>query len=675
MTRDIRVYCASCDICQKTQAKGRVKDIPLDFMPRIDIPFKRVAVDLVGPIHPPSEEKHTHILTVIDVATRFPEAIPLKKTDSATVAEALLAVFSRMGLPEEIQTDNGSTFTSEMMAEFRRLLSIKSVLSSPYHAQSNGVVERLHGTLKPILKKLITSQPRQWHRYLPTALFSIRELPNASTGYSPFQLLFGRQPRGPVDLLANAWTGGTDAGEAKTTFEYVVDLKNMIYDTCKLAHDAVDQARKTQKMYHDKKSTPRKFSVGDKVLLLLPTTANKLQMQWKGPYTVKEVLNNDYRIEMNGSTKVYHANMLKHYFERENNPASTATAQEDLQAPVAQQADSVPPEETELHFEDVPAQVAILMAEDEDTTLSLPTVDTSPDEGDWRSVHIDPELDADQVAELQKVFESFKDILKDTPGASKGSVRHEIRVTTDTPIRRKPYPLPFAAREDFIREVKELQDLGIIEPSTSPYCSPVVLVPKKNSTKKRLCLDLRALNEVTVFDAEPIPDQEEIFTRLAGAKFFTKFDLAKGYYQLFIEEKDRPKTAFQTPLGLRQFRRVPFGLISAPATFARAMREVLGETGINFFDDILAASHSWRQHVSDVNVILHKLRQGGFTVKPDKVCAGFRKLEFLGHVIGEGMIQPTQDKIDNILKIATPATKKQVRSLLGTVGYYKKFIP
>nr|KAG5686499.1 hypothetical protein BaRGS_012573 [Batillaria attramentaria] len=179
MTRDIRVYCASCDICQKTQAKGRVKDIPLDFMPRIDIPFKRVAVDLVGPIHPPSEEKHTHILTVIDVATRFPEAIPLKKTDSATVAEALLAVFSRMGLPEEIQTDNG----------------------------------------------------------------------------------------------------GTDAGEAKTTFEYVVDLKNMIYDTCKLAHNAVDRARKTQKMYHDKKSAPRKFSVGDKVLLLLPTTANKLQMQ------------------------------------------------------------------------------------------------------------------------------------------------------------------------------------------------------------------------------------------------------------------------------------------------------------------------------------------------------------------------------------------------------------
>lgn len=81
MTSDIARYCRSCDVCQKTQAKGKVKDIPIDTMPRIDIPFKRVAIDLVGPISPPSDEKHTHILTIIDIATRYPEAIPLKKTD------------------------------------------------------------------------------------------------------------------------------------------------------------------------------------------------------------------------------------------------------------------------------------------------------------------------------------------------------------------------------------------------------------------------------------------------------------------------------------------------------------------------------------------------------------------------------------------------------------------
>jgi hypothetical protein len=226
-----------------------------------------------------------------------------------------------------------------------------------------------------------------------------------------------------------------------------------------------------------------------------------------------------------------------------------------------------------------------------------------------------------------------------------------------------------------IDEVKELLEQGIIERSTSPYCSPIVLVPKKGTDKKRMCLDLRALNAITVFDAEPIPDQEEIFTKLAGKKYFTKIDLCKGYFQIFISEKDRPKTAFQTPLGLMQFCRVPFGLISAPATFARAMREMLGEDGINFFDDILVASVNWRHHIQDVRDTFRRLIEFGFTAKPSKVHVGFRKLEFLGHVIGDDELRPTQEKIDNILQIAQPKTKKQVRQLLGTIGYYKKFVP
>ena len=226
-----------------------------------------------------------------------------------------------------------------------------------------------------------------------------------------------------------------------------------------------------------------------------------------------------------------------------------------------------------------------------------------------------------------------------------------------------------------IDEVRELLELGIIEKSTSPYCSPIVLVPKKGTSKKRLCLDLRELNAITVFDAEPIPDQEEILTKLSGKKYFTKIDLAKGYFQIYIDKKDRPKTAFQTPIGLMQFTRVPFGLVSAPATFARAMREMLGETAINFFDDILVASETWAEHKKDVRETFQKLEDAGVTVKPSKVYVGFRSLEFLGHIIGEGNLKPTQEKIDSILQIPTPKTKKQVRSLLGTIGYYKKFVP
>ena len=540
MSTKVRDYCKSCDICQKTQPKSKTRDIPLEFMPRIDYPFKRVAIDLVGPLHPSSEEKHTHILTIIDIATRYPEAIPLKKTDSVTVAEALFSVFSRMGIPEEILSDNGSQFTSEMMKEFHELLSIKGVHSSPYHAQSNGVIERFHGTLKPMLKKVIVEQPRQWHRYIPALLFAVRELPNASTGFSPFEMMFGRQPRGPIDLLANAWSGGEDAKEAKTTYQHVVDLKNSIYDMCKIAHDSVDEARKTQKFYHDKKARFRSFSVGDEVLLLRPTSANKLQMQWQGPFKVVEILNNDYKIDVHGEKRLYHANLLKKYIRRDC--TMTASKQGDRPVKPSNSSETQAISYEEIVGDDMYPQhetmtaTAILMQEDEEEgKLSIivpetPESSVIPDD----EVRIDDTLDPDQIADAKVLVEEMKDCLKNAPGASKGKTTHDIRVTTEIPVRRKPYPLPFAATQEVCDEVKELLDQGIIERSTSPYCSPIVLVPKKGTNKKRLCLDLRALNAITIFDAEPILDQEEIFTKLAGKKYFTKIDLCKGYFQIFI---------------------------------------------------------------------------------------------------------------------------------------------
>lgn len=160
MSKDVRIHCEPCDLCQKSIPKGKVPPVPLDFMPRIDEPFKRVAIDLVGPISPPSDEKHQYILTLVDVATRYPEAIPLKKIDSVSIAEELFKVFSRMGIPQEILSDQGSQFTSQLMGEVFRLLGVKGITTSPYHAQANGVCERFRGTLKPILKKVIQKEPK-----------------------------------------------------------------------------------------------------------------------------------------------------------------------------------------------------------------------------------------------------------------------------------------------------------------------------------------------------------------------------------------------------------------------------------------------------------------------------------------------------------------------------------
>ena len=129
-------------------AKGRVPPVPLQPLPIITEPFSRVAIDLVGPLSPSSSEGHRYILTLIDFATGFPEAVPLKDIDTVSVAEALLAIFSRVGIPREILSDRGTQFTSQLMSEICRLISVKQKFTTPYHPQCNGLNERFNGTLK-----------------------------------------------------------------------------------------------------------------------------------------------------------------------------------------------------------------------------------------------------------------------------------------------------------------------------------------------------------------------------------------------------------------------------------------------------------------------------------------------------------------------------------------------
>ena len=147
-------FCKSCDVCQKTVNKGSVPKVPLQEMPLIDTSFKRVAIDLVGPIRPPGEEGHRYILTLVDFATRYPEAVPLKTIDTETVAEALVNSFSRLGIPEEILSDLGTQFVSDCMKEVTRFLSTKQITTTPYHRMCNGLTEKFNVRMKLMLNRL-----------------------------------------------------------------------------------------------------------------------------------------------------------------------------------------------------------------------------------------------------------------------------------------------------------------------------------------------------------------------------------------------------------------------------------------------------------------------------------------------------------------------------------------
>ena len=317
MQSEIKRFCQSCDICQKTMSKGKVKKVPLDRMPLIDVPFKRVAVDIIGPLHPPTDKGNRFILTLVDYATRFPQATALPGIDTERVAEALLEMFSYTGIPEEILTDMGSQFTSGLMKEVSRLISLKQLTTTPYHPMCNGLVERFNGTIKQMLKRMCVDRPKDWDKYLPTVLFAYREVPQERLGIAPFELLYGRTVRGPMAILKELWTKDIHDQEVKSTYQYILDLRERLESTWELAQENLKKASERHKIYFDKKARVLNMKQGEKVLVLLPSDSNKLLMQWKGPYQIlKRVSKVDYQVDVKGKVKTYHANMLKRYVER-----------------------------------------------------------------------------------------------------------------------------------------------------------------------------------------------------------------------------------------------------------------------------------------------------------------------------------------------------------------------
>lgn len=239
---DVRRFCRSCDICQRTTPRGRTAKVPLGQMPIIEVPFKRVAVDLVGPIQPTTSKGNRYILTVVDFATRYPEEVALKGIETEMVAEALVDIFCRTGVPKEMLTDMGSQFTSELMAEVSRLMSMHQLTTTPYHPMCNGLVERFNGTLEQILRRLCSERPADWDKYHPASLFAYRDAPQESLGFSPFELVYGHEVRRPMKILRELWTKEVEDPEVRTTYQYVLDLKERLEATCKMARENLERS-------------------------------------------------------------------------------------------------------------------------------------------------------------------------------------------------------------------------------------------------------------------------------------------------------------------------------------------------------------------------------------------------------------------------------------------------
>ena len=246
------------------------------------------------------------------------------------------------------------------------------------------------------------------------------------------------------------------------------------------------------------------------------------------------------------------------------------------------------------------------------------------------------------------------------------------------PIAKRPYRMAPIEHEEVKKNIDELLSKGFIRPSSSPWAFPVLLVEKKETSAKRMCVDYRALNAVTVKNKYPLPRIDDLFDQLQGACVFSKIDLRSGYHQLKIRPSDIPKTAFTTKYGLYEYTVMSFGLTNAPAYFMHLMNKVLmdflDKFLVVFIDDILIFSKTKEEHEEHLRLVLQRLREHKLYAKFSKCQFWIDEVPFLGHIISKGGIAVDPSKVSVVLEWKQPQTQKHVRAFLGLAGYYRRFI-
>ena len=296
----------------------------------------------------------------------------------------------------------------------------------------------------------------------------------------------------------------------------------------------------------------------------------------------------------------------------------------------------------------------------------------------WRNeVDLDENIPKDIHESAMKILESHNGMWIDNSFGEINGVEHRIH-TTGGPLRQQPYRTGPRMREEERKEVERMLSMKVIEPSTSEWAAPVVLVPKPDGSM-RFCIDYRKLNSITERDMYPLPRMDDCLDSLGDACVFSTLDANAGYWQIRVSKEDREKTSFICHAGTYQFIRMPFGLVNAPATFQRAMDVILSSVKWKFclvyLDDIIIYSPSHQQHLKDLDLVLGLLSRAGATLKLKK-CHFFKeRVKYLGHVILPGKLQIDQSKTVSVRNAIFPRTRTELRSFLGLCNVYRRFIP
>ena len=651
MNKKVKDYVNSCLECQKNTREMKRERIPIMIVPRCEIPFAHLYMDIIGSLVDGAE--FPYCLVLIDSCTRFPFAFPLKRVTSKAVCDCLIQIFSLVGVSTVITSDQGSYFVSELTTEFMKIFGCSPRWSSPLHPEGNSLCERLNQSLKHMLKHICKENPKQWHKMLPLALWCLRESKNTTLGVSPFMMVWGKNPTSPLKVIRDSWIGQNTLpmDTSKSVSEYLAELQQNI----KNIHDYVDiHATKKQEEYvaqYNKTATPKSMQIGQQVIVLLPDSTNKFVSRWQGPGTVVNFKSpHTYLVELDrGQRRWLHVNKLRPYNARVN--AALVN------------------------------NCAIVNEADEDFG-SLPVVEIKH-ESDLPSCRVSPEklahLSNAEKQQLLSTLDDFADVFVEKPGLCTIG-EHEIHVTPDfKPKRLRAYRVPELLKPEVARQIQELLDLGFIQPSNSPMASPIVCVLKGRNGENgvRLCCDYRYLNKYTIGDAYPTPDISDVIHRVGKASHISSWDARSGYWQLSIKPEHRWLTAFVTDFGVFEWTRMAFGLKCASNTFIRVVQQILQpirEFNDSYVDDMATHSMNWEAHMGHMQSFLSRIREVGMTLKLEKCEFARPSVNFVGCIIGSGHYSPDPSKVACVESMQAPRTKKEVRQILGFYSYFRVFI-
>jgi len=382
----------------------------------VTLPFERVAIDLVGPF-PVAKGGFRFLLTCVDLATRWPEAVPVRTCTARVVIDKLTEIFTHNGYPKTIVSDNGAQFVGKTFTKWLVVNGITHVKSSPYHPQGNGVVERLHRTLGAIVAKT-TGARGNWASVVPRALYFLRAAPSEATGLSPFLVKQGWEPATPLSLLYETWLD--EELEGLDLMEFVAENSErveMLRDSATLKLRETGDERKKR---WDIKAKDRGFKIEDEVMMRKAGLCGKLESSWSGPYTViKKNSPLSYGIDM-GDRKVpsVHVSLLKKYM-RESDSVKIARATTVIDSDTKE--DDISERYTEVKVSG---------------------------EGD---------IDSEQRKELDEVLNRFSGTLTKEPGLT-GLAEFSVDTGTHHPIMQRPYNTPAHLRTSIDEEI---QPVGI----------------------------------------------------------------------------------------------------------------------------------------------------------------------------------------------------------------------